>query len=373
MRIAGDGPVHNHYQPAYQPPPPEPAWQHDGVDTFKQEPAYFAPPPPPPPPPRSEPPHQALDRIEALPRPTSAGIPRGLPPEDRQAIMDERNADYHRQRLALAEAALKNPQAPRPEDFRGAGLNAATASHEYQEARAAHGAQLSELEGIVRESRLTLYPPKPLDARQNLTLAALGVKLPVQPTPDQLSAAHELLKQLPEEAASKLFNIGQELTFGKQVKLAPGAQGNIKASTELTSERTGPDFEKSHKVSIELEVTAGVGVSKTPRPLWQRVALEQLEKLDNLSPEARKLVKGLKGGNLTFEYEQLAGGRLTVDAKITPEQARKIDDGQLAVPNPFDPASMPPGTSMMIKGQALEASSMSLGYRFFQTESGVTD
>jgi hypothetical protein len=378
MLIEGDRLVHNHrYEPDVSPPPPppppEPYREQDGVDPVKQEPAFFAPPPPPLPQPPSEPPHQALDRIEALPRPSSAGIPRGLPPEDRQSLMDERKADYHRQRLALAEAALKSPQPPRPEDFRGGGLNAATASHEYQEARTAHSAQLSELQSIARESRHALYPPRPLDAQQNLTLTALGVKLPDPPTTDDLSAAHELLKQLPQDTAAHLFGIGKELTFGKQVKLAPGMEASIKGSTELTNERTGPGFEKSHKLSIELEVTSGLSLSKSPRPFWQRKALEQLEKLDNLSPEARKLIGRAKGGLVHFEYEKQVGGRFTVEAKITPEQARKIDAGELAVPNPFDPVSMPTGTSMLIKGQALQSTSMDLGYRLFQTESGVTE
>jgi hypothetical protein len=375
MLIEGDRRIYtHHHQPAPPPPPPPPPRQSDGVDPVKQEPAYFAPPPPPPPLPPSEPPHQALDRIEALPRPTSAGIPRGLPPEDRQAIMDERNADYHRQRLAMAEAALKNPQAPRPEDFRGGGLNAATASHEYQEARAAHSAALSELEARARDSRQALYPPKPLDAQQNLTLAALGVKLSKQPTPDELSAAHELLAQLPQELTSSLFNVGRELTLSKEVKLAPGTTATISGSTELSPERTGADFQELHKLTVELEVTSGLDLSKGQMKGWQKQGLELLERVDNLSPAARNLIKAAKvAGPVEFEYQRQAGGRLTVESKVTPEQARQIDEGKLAVPNPFDPASMPTGTTMMIKGQALESTSIALGYKVFQTESGVTD
>jgi hypothetical protein len=359
------------------------------------------PPPPPPPPPASPPPSEyttdgvdpvkpglnlypeqapagsnprtALDQIRQLPAPTWAGIPTSFSPEDRQAQYDARVDDYHRQRLEIASGALHDAQPPRPEDFRSSGLNAATADSEYRAARESHDQKIAELETIVGESDRHLAPPQPLSGRDNMALAALGVKMSPQPSSEELRGAREILKKLSRDTLDELYTAGQELTFGQQFQVAPHREVGVEVSTELgrVESRPGTDdtgkhqVDKSQKLTVELEVTAGVKVDNQD---W-RAELDHMIRDPGTSPAARKLAQGARVVDISAEHK--GGARLTVEAKVTTEQGRKIADGELDVPNPFDPRSMAPGTAVLIKGQALEKASLDVGYRFFQAESQV--
>ena len=151
----------------------------------------------------------------------------------------------------------------------------------------------------------------------------------------------------------------------------------MEVSTELSREEARPGFDetrhdvqKSQKLTVELEVTGGLKAEKPTG--WRNAELDRLIQSPDSSSTARNLARGaraLSPVDISAEYK--TGSRLTVEAKVTAEQGRQIADGQLDVPNPFDPASMPKGTAVLIKGQALEKTVLDVGYRFFRTESEV--
>jgi hypothetical protein len=87
------------------------------------------------------------------------------------------------------------------------------------------------------------------------------------------------------------------------------------------------------------------------------------------SPILRHVAKGLPG---TGSYSEFEGGRLSYEAVVTPGQGALLADGDMAGPlNPLDPLSMPSGTSVLMRGQALEGTKFELNYKAF-TIGGTT-
>jgi hypothetical protein len=154
----------------------------------------------------------------------------------------------------------------------------------------------------------------------------------------------------------------------------------VELSTELTGVETGPganaegrhELERSQKLTVELEVTGGIAAEKPQA--WRNAELDRIIADPTSSDTTRKLARGARAlSPVDIAAEHKGGGRLTVEAKVTAEQGRKIADGQLDVPNPFDPRSMDKGTAVLIKGQALEQTSLDVGYRIFRAESQISN
>lgn len=89
-------------------------------------------------------PSKALEEISNLPKPDL---------NDKAAVKA-----YKEQRKQIADNAVKNSQPPRIEDYRNSGLNGATASYEYREAKSYYDSQISELKKISADAQA--YPDK---------------------------------------------------------------------------------------------------------------------------------------------------------------------------------------------------------------------
>jgi len=87
-------------------------------------------------------PSKALEEINNLPKPDL---------NDKAAVKA-----YKEQRKQIADNAVKNSQPPRIEDYRNSGLNGATASYEYREAKSYYDSQISQLKKISAEA--ATYP-----------------------------------------------------------------------------------------------------------------------------------------------------------------------------------------------------------------------
>lgn len=96
-------------------------------------------------------PDEALEQIKALPKPSYEGIPRNLPPEDRQAIYKSRVEEYNRKRAAIADQSIKNAQPPKREDLKS--FPPRLAELEYRDALANYHSQIAELKKISREAK----------------------------------------------------------------------------------------------------------------------------------------------------------------------------------------------------------------------------
>jgi len=89
-------------------------------------------------------PSKALEEINNLPKPDL---------NDKAAVKA-----YKEQRQQIADNAVKNSQPPRIEDYRNSGLNGATASYEYREAKSYYDSQISQLKKISADAQA--YPDK---------------------------------------------------------------------------------------------------------------------------------------------------------------------------------------------------------------------
>lgn len=95
-------------------------------------------------------PHSTLAEIEAIPVPNTRDLPAQLPPEDKQQILDARQATYDARVLALAEAGLAS-DAPQLSDY--AALPLPIAHAEYQMALQQYHSDIAALQGVVADSR----------------------------------------------------------------------------------------------------------------------------------------------------------------------------------------------------------------------------
>lgn len=95
-------------------------------------------------------PHGTLAEIDAIPVPDTRDLPPQLPPEDRQQILDARQAAYDARVLALAEAGLASG-APQLSDY--ASLPPPVAHAEYRMALQQYHSDIAALQGVVTERR----------------------------------------------------------------------------------------------------------------------------------------------------------------------------------------------------------------------------
>lgn len=308
------------------------------------------------------PPYKALEKIKNLP-----------PPEYTDPVSLKL---YNEQVAAIADASIEGAKPPQLSDFKG--LNGATASYEYREAKAYFDKNVSELKSISEKAKRpielenAITPEQFKKVREDIVIKALGIDLPKNATPEELKNARDLVAKLPAELVDQIYSAGRDVSFEKQVKIAPGIVRNGSISTGLEDVQVRPGFERTQKLTVELEFSGGISVGKQRLSYLRGKAAAILEKTNSLPPAAQKLLKVIKSP-IGFEYEKSYGARLTTEAILTPEQGKLIEEGKMQIPNAFDPDSMESGTSVFIKGQALEKTSINASYKLYNLESSVTD
>ena len=355
------------------------------------------------PPPQADPadaqtPQEAVAAIHALPVPDMSDIPPGMPSYAQQAIYEERAGTFNQTRVEAAQAALDRFE-PQRSDFDG--LNGATASYEYQQSRQAWNSDpyVAELQRIVAEAeaepgRIPAYLTDTgagADVQQfapeqlRTALSTLGVELPENPTPEQLAAGYDILGTVPDDILGALINPGSQVSFtgaggigtpnlfGPNVQYGVEAQGQV----ELGDVQTGVNFQQTQQFEMSVQVQGGTvfDVSRTPLQKIYKWAdrLGQLpdaaRQMVDSSPILRQVAKGLP---VTGSYSEFQGGRLSYEAVVTPGQGAQLAEGDLdGMPNPLDPLNMPSGTSVLMRGQALEGTTFELNYKAF-TIGGTT-
>ncbi|KWS04816.1 hypothetical protein AZ78_2366 [Lysobacter capsici AZ78] len=364
------------------------------------EPAADPAPPPAPPPAKpadAQTPQEAVASINAQPLPKTDDLG-GMPGPVFDSIYKPRVEQFTTTRREDAQAALDRME-PKLEDFRNSGLNGATANMEYQESRNAFNSNpyVKELQRIVTEAT-----DKPTQVPSYLTnqstqadpsavsnlkldsvrtaLDTLGVKLPENPTPQQIASGYELLGALPQDVLSYAINPGTAVTYTTPVagistpSFIParvGADVVVEGKVELSDVQTGVDFEQTQqfKASVEVRGEAGLDVGKTPlNHLYKAATLlrqvsDETKQMVESSPLLRNVVKGLPVSGHLVAFE---GTRLSYEATVTPQQGAKLDAGDMsAMPNPLDPQAMPQGTSVLMRGQNLTGSDFAINYKMY--------
>lgn len=365
----------------------------------KAEPAAepVAPPTPPPAKPvDAQTPQEAVASINAQPLPKTDDL-NGMPGPVFDSIYKPRVEQFTTTRREDAQAALDRME-PKLADYRDSGLNGATANYEYQQSRDAFNSSpyVKELQRIVTEAtdKPTQVPAyltnqnSQVDpsAVSNLKLDSvrtaldtLGVKLPDNPSPQQIASGYELLGVLPPDVLSYAINPGTAVSYTSPVagigtpSFIPArleTNVTVEGKVELSDVQTGVDFQQSQqfKGSVEVRGEAGVDVGKTPlNHLYKAASLlgkvsDETKAMVEGSPLLRNVVKGLPISGYVTGFE---GTRLSYEASVTPQQGARLDDGDLsAMPNPLDPMAMPDGTSVLMRGQNLSGTDFAVNYKF---------
>jgi len=214
---------------------------------------------------------------------------------------------------------------------------------------------------------------------QAVVLRMLGIELPPGVTAGGSQAALELLNSLPDSLISHLFTSGVQYDLnvtGPGIGFGPGlfspvsasATVNIGASFALGDPQIGVGFGQTQSVEISTQVTAGIQASagknglNTAYKYLKRLQLSgPLDELLSGSPLLRGVVKGLP---FSVSYERFAGAELAYEATITTEQAAALANGDTTVlPNIYDPSTLQPGNSALIRGGDIEGSTFELKYK----------
>lgn len=381
---------------AQHPAQAEPAPATAPVAAPAQAPTPAAPPPLAPA--DATTPQQAVQAIHALPVPTTGDLA-GMPSYAAQSVYEGRAQTFNQTRAEAAQAALDR-MAPQRSDY--AGLNGATASYEFSQSQQYFNSDpyVRELNRIVDEattkptqvpSYLTSSPASadpqsvPLPQMRG-ALALLGVDLPPNATPEQISAGYQILATVPEDMMGTLINPGSQVTFTTGaggistpsfIPVRGEAGVTVEGKVELSDVQTGVNFEQTQqfRMSVQTQGEAGIDFGRTPIGKLYKWAdrlgqlPESVRALSDSSPILSKLVKGLP---VSGSYHEFSGARLTYEAVVTPQQGTQLANGQLeAAPNPLDPLNMPTGTSVLIRGQSLQGSSWEAAYKAF-TVGGTT-
>lgn len=344
-------------------------------------------------------PAEAVQAIQQLAVPNSGDL-YGMPSDQRDVLLAQRVLVFNTTRADAAQAALDRFE-PQRSDFQGLGLNGATADYEYQQARQAYDSNpyVQELERIVAEANgapdsipayltgtgatadVQQFAPEQL----RTALATLGVELPANPSPEQLAAGYDILGTVPDEILGTLINPGSQVSYtgaggiGTPNLTGPNLQYGVEVQgkVELGEVQTGVNFQQTQQFEMQVQVQGGTvfDVSRTPLQKLYKWAdrLGQLpdaaKQMVNGSPLLRHVAKGLP---ITGSYSEFQGGRLSYEAVVTPQQGALLADGDMSgAPNPLDPLNMPPGTSVLMRGQALQGTTFELNYKAF-TIGGTT-
>lgn len=360
-------------------------------------------------------PAEAVSALQSLPVP-SRGDLGGMPVDAQQVLHAQRVGVFNATRAEAAQAALDR-FAPQRSDYTGSGLNGATANFEYEQALAAYQSNpyIAELERVVAEAQAhpdqipayltpstatgTTDPGQFTPEQVRSALELVGVQLPADASPETLDAGRALLGTMPDDLLGMLVNPGSQVSFtsgaglGTPNLVGPNVQYDVDVTgrVELGDVQTGVNFRQTQQFEASVQTQTGTtfDLSRSlPQSLyrwsdrlqnlpdWASSRLSGVpgfNQLDDVVRNARNYVddipalqRALKGLPVSGSYSTFEGARLSYEAVVTPEQGAQLDAGNTdGLPNPLDPLSMPPGTSVLMRGQTLEGSTFEANYKAF--------
>lgn len=283
-------------------------------------------------------PYDAIAQIEDLPKPNWEGIPRNLPPEDRQAIYDGRVAAYNEQRIAIADAAIAAGIPPQPGDF--ADLPGPLRKVVYEESLNAYYANLSALREISANAKienLRLDPDfssMPQQVREQV-VALIEKNQYVPANVDVLVALADApgFQQLGEDEQARLLNLvgGQNEFLSEQSREAMRqflADPNIdlispQAFRDFLEQQPGIPYlvpSQSSGPQVEYTVSGPTAVSNHPFPSGPANAQRYEVTLDGQTIEV--FMPASQDPNLSYHnIDEIAAGL----ASLPPESRTRVD------------------------------------------------
>ena len=229
-------------------------------------------------------------------------------------------------------------------------------------------------------------------------LARVGVDLPRDMPPEAVfGSLNVLLEGVPRQAIAAAVTQGADVRYeaGVGVTVPPFMPANysynlgVEGQVALSGVQTGPGLEQSQtfRATLQVQEEDRYAVEKTllnrlyrlpdyadylpdsARDLLQNPAFQKARDWIESNPAMRTIARGLP---FSFEYAQSEGSRLSYEATVPSELGSRIAAGDTAaLPNPLDPLSMPTGSSVLIRGQDFQSSSIAAGIKPFLA--GVSD
>lgn len=219
----------------------------------------------------------------------------------------------------------------------------------------------------------------------------LGYEPPAQMSPADLAAAAAVAQALPREAVAAALNPGTQVNFTTPLgglgvpgvlPVSGGQNFEVGGEVALSRVRVGPGGERTQvlEMSVELQSQIGAAYGRTDLNRLYRYA----DRFDVLPDGVRDRVDGwpraaqwaVRGPEFrgSISAEQFSGGRLSYEAVVPPELGARIAAGDLrAAPNPLDPLSMPPGASVVMRGESLEGTAFAASYRMVRGNESLTE
>ncbi len=219
----------------------------------------------------------------------------------------------------------------------------------------------------------------------------LGYEPPAEMGPRDIAAAAALVQALPGDAVAAALHPGASVDFSTPlgglavpgVLPAGGGQSFVAGGQVSLSEvRTGPGGERSQVLEMSAEMTSEYGAH------YGRTDLNRLyrygERFGALPQGVRDWVDGLPAAGQwavrgpefrgSLEAATFSGGRLSYEAVVPPELGARIAAGDLsAAPNPMQPLAMPVGSSVVMRGEAMEGTSFAAAYRMVRGQETLTE
>lgn len=219
----------------------------------------------------------------------------------------------------------------------------------------------------------------------------LGYEPPATLSPADLAAAAGIARVLPREALAAALNPGTQVGFATPLgglgvpgvlPVSGGQNFEAAAEVSLSRVRTGPGGERTQvlEMSVDMQSQVGAAYGRTDLNRIYRYA----DRFDALPDAVRNTVEGwpraaqwaVRGPEFrgSLSAETISGGRLSYEAVVPPELAARIAGGDLrAAPNPLEPLSIPPGASVVMRGEALEGTAFAASYRLARGQETLTE
>ncbi len=351
---------------------------------------------------RADTPQEAFDAIAALPPPDHAGMSplvARMPGSEQQAFLAPYNARFNEQRATLAQDALDR-LAPQREDFTAPGPGH-VGELEYDDALRSFNADpyVRELSRIVAEVQAdpTTMPPYLTSGGAGAggtqeemlgILANMGIDLGPDPTTADIADGFALVETMPADMVAAFATPGMSVRFDAQAGLAspttrfsPTTGVQVEARAQLSEVQVGADFGQTQqfRMSVSAGTYEGLEYKRTLLDKLVKGAgyARQADRLDQLverSPLLRDAVEhGRKAFPVSGSYTVSEGQRLEYETVMTPEQGARVDAGDLsAAPDPLDPLAMAEGTSVLVRAQQFEGTSLEVNFKAFTLGSDST-
>lgn len=216
---------------------------------------------------------------------------------------------------------------------------------------------------------------------------SLGFEVPEDLTPADVAGINEILGAVPDGVLGRVVNEGWTVEFDAPIPgvgtpgrgiVQAGASAGITRSVEVSLSDVQMDADFAESQVFEIAVGAGVDLNAGVggKTLRQRIYSELAKrgKLPDWAIQSgwRKYVAGGLPGAADYTHE--FGTEIRYEATVNPEQGDRLaaGDGSVA-PDIFAPLDMSEGNAVLIRGSAVESTTMAGRYKLAYAEETLTD